>query len=389
VDGFEPDYMRRAMRKGLLPGLARLRRRGFATIAAGAMPSFTNPNNISIVTGAPPSVHGISGNFFLDPDTGSEVMMNDPAFLRAPTILAAFSALGARVAAVTAKDKLRRLLAHGLVNGVAFSAEKADACTLAENGIEDCLDFVGRPLPGVYSAELSLFVLDAGLRLLEERRPDLMYLSLTDCVQHAHAPGSPEADAFYAAIDGRIARLADLGAVVAVTGDHGMNDKARPDGAPEVRYLQDILDAELGPGAARVILPITDPYVAHHGALGSFACVYADGPARTAAARLLASLPGMDMVLDRAAAAAGLDLPADRIGDIVAIADRRTALGTSPARHDLSALGGRRLRSHGGLADAFVPFLLSRPLNARHAAAARSHRVRNFDAFAYALNGVP
>ena len=71
------------------------------------MPTFTNPNNLSIVCGVPPSVHGICGNYFWDPAAdggrGAEVMMNDPAYLRAGTLLAAASDAGARVAVVTAR----------------------------------------------------------------------------------------------------------------------------------------------------------------------------------------------------------------------------------------------------------------------------------------------
>jgi len=68
------------------------RREGASVTALSAMPSFTNPNNISIITGRPPSVHGIAGNYFHDPATGREVMMNDARFLRAGTIMKALRA---------------------------------------------------------------------------------------------------------------------------------------------------------------------------------------------------------------------------------------------------------------------------------------------------------
>src|SRR5262249_6290860 len=156
------------------------------------VPSFTNPNNLSIVTGVAPAVHGICGNYFYDRDSDAEVMMNDPKFLRAGTIFQAFQAEGARIAIVTAKDKLRRLLGHGLAIGparaICFSSELADQATLAEHGIDRVLDLVGMPLPGVYSAELSAFVLAAGVALMRRDRPDLMYLSTTDYIQHKHAP---------------------------------------------------------------------------------------------------------------------------------------------------------------------------------------------------------
>src|SRR5215467_7621673 len=273
VDGCEPAYLERAIEAGATPWLASTRA-GTWLVGDCVMPSFTNPNNLSIVTGAPPSVHGISGNYFWDPQAGVEVMMNDPKYLRADTILARLADAGAVVAVVTAKDKLRRLLGHGMKKGICFSSEKANETTDAEHGIADALSFVGRPLPSVYSADLSEFVFAAGVRLMQTRRPDVMYLSTTDYVQHKHAPGTPAANAFYRMMDGYLAQLDACGCVIALTADHGMNAKTDAQGRPQVVYLQDVLDAWLGAERARVILPITDPYVVHHGALGSFATIY-------------------------------------------------------------------------------------------------------------------
>jgi phosphonoacetate hydrolase len=381
VDGCEPDYIARAVEAGAAPYLAGLLRRGTARTADAVVPTFTNPNNVSIVTGVPPAVHGISGNYFYDRETGAEVMMNDPKYLRCGTILAAFADAGARVAVVTAKDKLRRLLGHGL-RGICFSSEKADQTTVVEHGLDDALGFVGRPLPDVYSAALSEFVFAAGVRLMETVRPDLMYLSTTDYVQHKHAPGAPEADAFYRMMDGYLARLEDLGATVALTADHGMNGKTDPTGAPRVIYLQDLLDDWLGAGRTRVILPITDPYVVHHGALGSFATIYLDGGADVAASRL-SGLEGIELVLPRDEACRRFELPPDRVGDLIVIAGRQTVVGTSRARHDLSGLDAP-LRSHGGLAEQRVPFLLNR----RTPGLDPGVRLRNFDIFDVALNRV-
>ena len=274
VDGCQYEYITAAVAAGAAPFLGRLLAgSGECFIADCVMPSFTNPNNLSIVTGVPPSVHGICGNYFFDPERGEEVMMNDPRHLRAGTILAAFSAAGAKVAVITAKDKLRKLLGHQM-KGICFSSEKADQVTLAENGIENVLDLVGMPVPSVYSAALSEFVFVAGVKLMERERPDLMYLSTTDYIQHKAAPGTPIANDFYAMMDRNLARLDELGATIVLTADHGMNAKHGSDGQPNVIYLQDELDAWLGESKARVILPITDPYVVHHGALGSFALVY-------------------------------------------------------------------------------------------------------------------
>jgi phosphonoacetate hydrolase len=345
------------------------------------VPSFTNPNNLSIVTGVPPAVHGICGNYFFDRERGEEVMMNDPQYLRCGTLLAAFADAGAKVAVVTAKDKLRKLLGHKM-KGICFSSEKADQVTLADNGITDVLGLVGKPVPSVYSADLSEFVFAAGVRLMETRRPDLMYLSTTDYVQHKAAPGSAAANAFYAMMDGYLAQLDELGATIVITADHGMNDKHDAQGAPKVVYLQDLLDGWYGAGAARVILPITDPYVVHHGALGSFATVYTpDAATARAWIERLKTVPGMELVLTRDEAARRFELMPERIGDIVVVSEKSTVLGTSASRHDLSALDAP-LRSHGGVSEQRVPRICNRPVEG----IAAGRRLRNFDAFDLALN---
>ena len=388
VDGCEPDYLAQAVATGHMPWLKKTLANGTGLTADCVVPSFTNPNNLSIVTGVPPSVHGICGNYLFDVATGTEVMMNDAKWLRAPTLLAALADAGLSVAVVTAKDKLRALLGHQM-RGICFSAEKADQVSMAVNGVEEVLKLVGKPLPSVYSADLSEFVFAAGVKLMSTRRPDVLYLSTTDYVQHKHAPGTPGANAFYAMMDGYLGQLDALGCVIALTADHGMNAKVAMDGTPDVIYLQDWFDAWLGKalpdaGAARVILPITDPYVVHHGALGSFATVYLPPgvDAQTACARL-AAVKGMEVVLPRAEAAARFELPPDRIGDLVAVSERFTVIGTSRSRHDLSALDAP-LRSHGGISEQRVPLIVNRVLKGLDT----TRRFRNFDAFELALNYV-
>lgn len=387
VDGCEPDYLAQAVAGGHMPWLQQVLAspaRGTGLIADCVVPTFTNPNNLSIVTGAPPSVHGICGNYLFDVETGTEVMMNDPKWLRAPTIFSALVAAGKTCAVVTAKDKLRQLLGKGMSlagGSVCFSSEKADQATLESNGITGVLALVGRPLPSVYSADLSEFVFAAGVALMQTRRPDVMYLSTTDYIQHKHAPGTPGANAFYAMMDGYLAALDEMGCVIALTADHGMNAKVWMDGKPDVVYLQDHLDAWLGAGTARTILPITDPYVVHHGALGSFATVYVPAAQVADTAARLAALRGVERVLTRAEAAAAYELPADRIGDLVVVSERSVVLGTSAARHDLSALEVP-LRSHGGVSEQRVPLILNRATRP----AEPGRRWRNFDAFDLALN---
>jgi len=384
VDGCEPDYIAQAVAGGHMPWMKRVLAQGTEVIADCVMPSFTNPNNLSIVTGAPPAVHGICGNYLYDTDSGVEVMMNDPKWLRAPTLLAALADAGCKVAVVTAKDKLRKLLGHEL-RGICFSAEKADQATLEEHGIDGVLQLVGMPVPSVYSAELSEFVFAAGVKLMQTHRPDIMYLSTTDYVQHKHAPGSADANSFYRMMDRYLGELEHSGCAIALTADHGMNSKTRLDASPNVIYLQDVLDGWLGAAGTRVILPITDPYVVHHGALGSYATVYlpAAVDARALAGRL-AALRGIDMVLTRPEAASRFELPADRIGDLVVVSGRSVALGGAAARHDLSGLDAP-LRSHGGLSEQAVPLVMNRRIQNLDA----NRRWRNFDAFDWLLNHAP
>ncbi|MER8037322.1 phosphonoacetate hydrolase [Streptomyces hydrogenans] len=409
IDGSEPDYHLEAMAAGRMPWLSKvLETEGTSWPAHCAMPALTNPNNVSIATGRPPSVHGISGNYIFDTELGEEVLMNDKRFLRAPTVFAAANEAGLDVVVVTAKDKLRRLLGAGLVEegpaldgsagefvapsrrGICFSAEKADQATVEENGIGDVLELVGKPLPSVYSADLSEFALAAGVKILETRGADLMYLSLTDYIQHKNAPGTEAANDLYEKIDHYAGRLAELGATVVLTADHGMSAKTDEAGVAQVIYVEEEVRRILGVPAdaeaddLRVILPITDPYTVHHGALGSFASVYL--PERADRASVIAELLGIEGVQEvhgREEAAERFALPADRIGDIVILAEAGTALGRFSAWHDLSGLDAP-LRSHGALGELQIPFLINRrlpepePLDSPFGDLARIH---NYDAY--------
>ncbi len=386
VDGSEPGYIEAAVDAGRAPWFARVLKEGTNLVGDCVVPSFTNPNNLSIVTGQPPAVHGICGNYFLDPDTGKEVMMNDPKFLRVETLFPAFQRAGLRIAVITAKDKLRGLLGKGLTlapgKACSFSSEKSDKASLAENGIEKVNALVGMDVPDVYSAGLSEFVFASGVKLMERDRPEIMYLSTTDYIQHKHAPGTPVANDFYSMMDGYLAKLDAMGCTIVVTADHGMNAKFGKDGQPDVIYLQDVFDKWLGEAKARVILPITDPYVVHHGALGSFAVVYLpEGVSHSEMAAKLKSLPGIEAALTKEEAAARYELPADRLGDLIVVSTKHKVLGTSAARHDLSGLT-EPLRSHGGVSEQRVPVICNRKL----ANGTASRRWRNFDAFDIALN---
>ncbi len=386
ADGCADEYLTTSIARDRMPSFARMAARGYRGIVRGALPSFTNVNNAAIVAGAPPSVTGISGNFFLDPESGEEVMMNSADYLRCDTILAAAAGAGRRVAMVTAKEKLRDILSRDL-EGIAISSERARDARRATHGIDDVERIVGAPTPEIYSAEASLWVLRAGVAFLERQLADFLYLSLTDYMQHKYAPWEEPSLEFHAAIDVEIGRLLELGAVIGVTADHGMNAKDRPDGSPNVIYVETLLRETFGDGV-RVICPITDPYVVHHGALGSLVMVHLSGALEERAAdvaRMLLDLDGVTEVLARDVAARKLELPDDRIGDLVVLAARDVVLGRTPEHHDLDLLRGG-LRSHGGRYEEMVPMALSEPLSDRYLARADADP-RNFDIFDFTCNG--
>jgi phosphonoacetate hydrolase len=380
IDGTAHAYLQDALARGLMPRLAAALDGGARIWDARAqVPTLTNVNNASIVTGVDASVHGISGNHYLAPD-GVEAQLNDPAALRAETILAAARRAGVRTLAVTAKDKLRALLGSGGVPSI--SAERAHEQTLEGLAGQSGVEALGVPNPDIYDPALSAYAIDLALALAERLDAQLVYCSLTDYVQHKAAPGEPLADAFLAALDERLGTALDDGWIVGMVADHGMNAKTLPDGSPDVRYLSDVL-AAAGIEGARVLLPITDPYVLHHGALGSIAYVYVADGQLVAARAALAGQAGVEAVLDRAAAARLLELPPDRIGDLVVCADADTVLGKAQTEHDLSALGAP-LRSHGGLQEQDVPLVVCHPIE--HPAL-HSGSLRNADLFDLLLNG--
>lgn len=388
LDGSAAEYFDAALARGLMPNLQRLSVAGYRGVVRGQMPSFTNVNNASIVTGVPPSVHGIGGNFFYDTAHDVEVMMNSAKFLRAPTIFPAAQRAGRKVAVVTAKDKLRDIFASGLIElgGIAFSSERVREATQAVHGIDHVEALVG-PNPNIYSGEASIYVLRAGVKLIAEKRTDFLYLSTTDFMQHKYAPEAREALEFYAALDEQIGQLIALGAVVGITADHGMNAKQNPDGSPNILYLESTLTEKFGPGF-RVILPITDPHVVHHGGLGSFAQVHLPPGQIKAVARIgefIRQLPGVTEVLEQATAARLLELPPDRMGDLVVCSGRDRVLGRTPEWHDLKQLENG-LRSHGGRYEEMVPLFLSEPLKPEYVVRAQADP-RNFDLFDFICNG--
>jgi phosphonoacetate hydrolase len=357
ADGWDPDYVDDAFERRLMPRLGEaLSHGGTYVIGRAQVPTFTNPNNVTIVTGVSAAINGVAGNHYRAA-SGEEVQVTDPSFLRAETIHAVAQDNGVRTLCVTAKDKLRALLAVGGVP--AFSAELAHQQTLDDG--TPVTDVLGAANPGIYDWQLSPYTIDLAIALSRRLDSHIVYASLTDFVQHSAAPGEPPADDFYRSVDAAIGRALDAGFVVGIAADHGMRAKSRPDGTPNVRFLDEALTSA-GVRSGHTLCPITDPYVVHHAALGSLAWVHLDDLAELDQARsALAALPGVEAVLDRFAAADAFELPPDRIGDLIVLADGDTVLGKSRASHDLSSLRGT-LRSHGGLHERAVPMVVTHAL---------------------------
>ena len=387
LDGSQKEYLEEASKSNLTPNLDKLIADGENLLVNSAIPSFTNPNNISIVTGQPSSVHGICGNFFYTPETGEEVMMNDPKYMRAPTIFEKFYASGSKIALVTAKDKLRTLLGNGLSfddnRAICFSAEKSDQATKNLNGIDNASDWLGMPVPEVYSEGLSEFVMAAGVKLLEEFKPDIMYLSTTDYIQHKYAPGNETANKFYAMFDKYIGHLNRENVSIVITADHGMKPKSKDDGSPNAIFLQDYLDKKFEPNIAKVILPITDPYVVHHGSLGSFATIYMQDKSKVnSVIEAIKEIKDIEVVLNKEEGCSTYNLPPDRTGDIICMSSEFMTIGSSEEKHNLSGLN-EPLRSHGGLHEREVPFISNLKIQNLDT----SKQLFNYDAFYYAING--
>jgi len=387
LDGSQKEYIDEASKLNLTPNLDDIIQKGEYLMAHSAIPSFTNPNNISIVTGQPSSVHGICGNFFYTPETGKEVMMNDPQYLRAPTIFEKFYQAGAKIALVTAKDKLRTLLGNGLKfnegRTICFSAEKSDQATKIENGIENVNDWLGMPVPEVYSQDLSEFVMAAGVKLMEEFKPDIMYLSTTDYIQHKYAPGHEVANKFYSMFDKYIGQLDAIGATIIITADHGMKPKSKEDGSPNAIFLQDHLDDKFNKNKTKVILPITDPYVVHHGALGSFATIYLEDKNDLEDVIMeIKKIKDIEVVLNKEEGCSQYNLPKDRMGDIICMSSEFMTIGSSKDKHNLSGLN-EPLRSHGGLHEREVPFIVNKKMPQIDS----NKQLYNYDAFYYAISG--
>jgi len=340
IDGFDPDYLRATR----LPHLARLARAGSSTLdGRGVLPSLTNVNHVSLLTGTYPERHGLSANFYCDRVTGREVFMDEVAFVREPLLFERAGALGWTTALVTAKEKLTRLLRRGV------------DLSLHTASVPPELGQALGPPPDIFSMECNLWVLQAAREVAARYAPGLLYVATTDYPEHKLPPDSPEMQQHLLLTDELIGRILDLydpdRDLVVLTADHGMNAKTRS--VSPVRLL-----AEAGISARGVPL-IRDGLYAHHRDLGGALYLSVDDPATARrAAAVLAGASGVDLLVPRPEVGR-YHLPSDRVGDLVCFGSREWALGVwddgAATREE------QGLRSHGSLHEQTIPLILAGP----------------------------
>lgn len=391
IDGCAPQYLTQTGRNKYIPTIIKFKKNGFSGIADCIIPSYTNPNNVAIITGTPPQINGIVGNWIYDTKNMVERSLSSSDDLKCKTILQVFSEAGVRVASITAKDKLRLLLGKNL-QGINISAELAHNLKSKNDSIKDILkkaikasnyELERKTDQWMYSEDPSCFALELAVELIKDRNfsPEITYVSLTDYIPHRYPPESQFAKNYFKRIDSFIRELDDLGCVIAITADHGMNNKYNPDGSPKILWLDTIL-LNAGISQFKTVLPITDKYAKHHGSLGGSAWIHLEEVDK--AITIFSKLKGIEKVMKKKDATKIFDLPQDLIGDIFLLGDKNTVFGASVDKHTSIP---SFLRSHGSLHEKRVPFIINRKLNEIYLKKAKKG-LRNYQIFDFALNGI-
>jgi phosphonoacetate hydrolase len=333
IDGFGTDYLD----SGATPFLSSLFAEG-GEVVQGLWPTVTNANNAAIACAAPPAVTGITGNSFLDPESGLDRYMDSAQMLNVPTLLQTWSEEGRRCCLLSVKGKTGRLLGKGV-----------DYLVTSENVPPEIAAGVGAP-PQIYSSEVNIWLVHC-LAWLIAHRPDLdtFYVHTTDYPMHMWAPGEAGSQDHLRQLDSAIRAVVEAlpDAEVLLTADHGMNTKTR------ALDLGRILTARGVTGAAALSIE-KDGYVGHHRDLGGGAWVWVDEAQRDRTAEILDSLDGVELVLPRAEAATRFQLDPTRMGDLAVFADRKSVFGDLETETEILRPG---YRSHGSLYEGEVPLL--------------------------------
>ncbi len=339
VDGYDPEYIQACE----APNLMALAQQGFYRVGKSMMPSVTNVNNVSIVTGEYPSEHGISSNYRMVRETGEDIYMESGEYILSETFFQRASKMGARTILSTSKDKLRTLLSDGA--DVAISSEQAPVWAV---------EGVGQP-PPIYSLDVNGWTIRAASHAMKLEPADIVYISTTDFAMHTYAPDEPESQQHISVLDDAIGELVDAhpDVTLLLTADHGMNPKMRMVDLAHVLAVKGI--------GAEAVPIIKDRYVVHHNNLGGcmFMYLHSHDAARTdEAAAILRETPGVERVYSRKEAADELRLNYDRIGDLVVTGDIDTVFGPKELEDSWDDTGaGHSLRSHASAHEQDVPII--------------------------------
>lgn len=331
IDGLDPEYLAACP----TPNLQRFAEEGFHVTGGGMMPSVTNVNNTSMVTGHYPAQHGIVSNYWLDRQAGIEQYVESGEFICADTIFGQCRRSGGRSLLAASKDKLRRLL--GTDTQLAFSSERPTPHAVAA---------AGEP-PRVYSLEVNGWTIDAARAALQREHYDLVFIATTDYAMHAYGPQRPESARHLAILDEALGRLMDVvpDAQLLLTADHGMSDKRRMLDLPAILARKGI--------SAQAVPVIKDQYVVHHSNLGGCIYVHLDDPsALDDALGVLLETDGIEEALPRGVAAERFRLMGERLGDILVTGAADVVFG-DPAEVTLPP----DLRSHGSIHEIRVPII--------------------------------
>ena len=339
VDGYDPEYIEACD----APNLMSLARQGFYRVGKSMMPSVTNVNNVSIVTGRYPSEHGISSNYRMVRETGEDIYMESGEYILSETFFQRAKKMGARTILSTSKDKLRTLLSDGA--DVAISSEQAP--TWAVEG-------VGEP-PPIYSLDVNGWTIRAASHAMKLEPADIVYISTTDFAMHTYAPDEPESQQHISVLDDAIGELVDShpDITLMLTADHGMNPKKR---------MVDLADGLAANGIGAEVVPIIkDRYVVHHNNLGGCMFVYLNSGSESRtdeAAAVLRETTGVERVYSRQEATDELRLNYDRIGDLVVTGDIDTVFGPKDLEDTWDDTGaGHSLRSHASAHEQDIPII--------------------------------
>ena len=339
IDGLDPEYLDVCD----APNLKEMAKRGFHVTGKCMMPSVTNVNNVSVVTGKYPTDHGISSNYRLVRETGEDIYMESGEYILSETFFQRATRMGATSILSTSKDKLRTLLSEGA--STAISSERAPRWAV---------DAVGEP-PPIYSLDVNGWTIRAATEAMKRSAADIVYISTTDFAMHTYAPEEPESQRHITILDDAIGDLVEAHPDVTLflTADHGMSAKSR------MVVLDDVFSRH---GVAAQAVPIIkDRYVVHHNNLGGCMFIYLDpGHADQVdeAADALRKTTGVERVYTRAEAVEELRLNYDRIGDLVVTGDSETVFGPKELSDTWNDTGaGSGLRSHASAYEQDVPII--------------------------------